>query len=200
MFDIGFWELSLIAVIALLILGPERLPRAARQAGLWAGKMKRMVNDVKSNINEELRMEELNALKQAGQELKNDLQSTQKELGSVQHEIKQSVDEISKEAESVDIVSAINESSPLADSDAGISRSVAAAGGNGDTVQGNASETDSNDTSAHVVKMTAEPNLKKDESGQSKQAGSPAKGKGGSKAKKTKKSRKKSEKAKKEEA
>ncbi len=200
MFDIGFWELSLIAVIALLILGPERLPRAARQAGLWAGKLKRMVNDVKSNINEELRMEELNALKQAGQELKNDLQSTQKELGSVQHEIKRSVEEISKEAESVDLVSAINESNPSAESDAGISRSAAAAGGNGDTVQGNASKTASNDTSPHAVKKTAEPNLKKDDSGQSKQAGSPAKGKTGSKAKKTKKSAKKSEKAKKEEA
>ena len=43
MFDIGFWELSLIAVIALLILGPERLPRAARELGLWVGKSKKMV-------------------------------------------------------------------------------------------------------------------------------------------------------------
>ena len=69
MFDIGFWELSLIAVIALLILGPERLPRAARQAGLWAGKVRKMVSEVKSNINEELRMEELNALKKAARQL-----------------------------------------------------------------------------------------------------------------------------------
>ncbi|MFC1681783.1 Sec-independent protein translocase protein TatB [Pseudomonadota bacterium] len=113
MFDIGFWELSLIAVIALLILGPERLPRAARELGLWVGKLKKMVGEVKSNINEELRMEELNALKQAGQDLKDNLQSTQKELDSVEREIKQSTDEISDAAERVDITSAISSSAPV---------------------------------------------------------------------------------------
>ena len=63
MFDIGFWELGLIAVIALMILGPERLPLVARKAGMWVGKMKSMVNEVKTNINEELRVEELSTLK-----------------------------------------------------------------------------------------------------------------------------------------
>lgn len=112
MFDIGFWELSLIAVIALLILGPDRLPRVARTAGLWVGKMRRMVADVKSNIDEELRMEELNALKKAGEDLKDGLGATQKEFTEVGTEFKNTVEEASIEAEDVDIVSAIRESVP----------------------------------------------------------------------------------------
>ena len=116
MFDIGFWELSLIAVIALLILGPERLPRAARQAGLWAAKAKKMVSEVKSNINEELRMEELNAIKKAGEDLKSDLKSATDELGSVGQELNRSADEISGAAEKVDITAAINSSAPAHES------------------------------------------------------------------------------------
>ena len=121
MFDIGFWELSLIAVIGLLILGPERLPRVARTAGLWVSKLKRMVADVKSNIDEELRMEELNALKQTGEKLKDDLESTHKELREAGSAFQSSVEEVSTAAESatkdteVDIVSAINESAPKLD-------------------------------------------------------------------------------------
>ena len=59
MFDIGFWELCLIAVVALLILGPERLPVAARTAGLWIGKARRMIGDVKSEIDRELQLDEV---------------------------------------------------------------------------------------------------------------------------------------------
>ncbi|MDJ0958279.1 MAG: Sec-independent protein translocase protein TatB [Arenicellales bacterium] len=121
MFDIGFWELSLIAVIGLLILGPERLPRVARTAGLWVGKLKKMVADVKSNIDEELRMEELNALKQTGEKLKSDLESTQQGLREAGNTFQSSVEDVSNAAESiakdsdVDIVSAINESAPKID-------------------------------------------------------------------------------------
>lgn len=59
MFDIGFWELSLIAVIALLVVGPERLPRLARTAGLWFGKAKGFIATVKADVDRELRTEEL---------------------------------------------------------------------------------------------------------------------------------------------
>jgi len=59
MFDIGFWELCLIAVVALLILGPERLPTAARTAGLWLGKARRMIGNVKSEIDRELQLDEV---------------------------------------------------------------------------------------------------------------------------------------------
>ncbi len=59
MFDIGFWELCLIAVVALLILGPERLPIAARTAGLWIGRARRMIGNVKSEIDRELQLDEI---------------------------------------------------------------------------------------------------------------------------------------------
>ncbi|MFP8968044.1 Sec-independent protein translocase protein TatB [Pokkaliibacter sp. CJK22405] len=59
MFDIGFTELLVVGVVALLVLGPERLPVAARTAGLWIGKLKRMVQNVQHEINEELRADEL---------------------------------------------------------------------------------------------------------------------------------------------
>jgi sec-independent protein translocase protein TatB len=59
MFDIGFWELSLIAVVALLVVGPERLPRLARTAGMWLGKARRFLSQVKGEIDREVRAEEL---------------------------------------------------------------------------------------------------------------------------------------------
>lgn len=59
MFDIGFWELSLIAIVALLVVGPERLPKLARTAGLWVGKARGFVSSVKADIDRELKAEEL---------------------------------------------------------------------------------------------------------------------------------------------
>ena len=70
MFDVGFWELAIIAVIALLVIGPERLPKAARTAGLWVGRARRMVTDVKADIDREIRDGDLAELKKAGEELK----------------------------------------------------------------------------------------------------------------------------------
>jgi len=59
MFDIGFQELLLIGVVALLVVGPERLPRLARTAGLWIGKARRMVAQVKDEVERELHADEL---------------------------------------------------------------------------------------------------------------------------------------------
>ena len=59
MFDIGFWELTTIAVIALLVIGPDKLPGVARQAGKWVGRARRFVGDVKTDIDRELKQEEL---------------------------------------------------------------------------------------------------------------------------------------------
>ncbi len=59
MFDIGFWELALIAVVALLVLGPERLPKAARTAGIWVGRARRIVVNLKTEIDREIKAEEL---------------------------------------------------------------------------------------------------------------------------------------------
>ena len=70
MFDVGFWELAIIAVIALLVIGPERLPKAARTVGLWVGRARRMVTDVKADIDREIRDSDLAELKKAGEKLK----------------------------------------------------------------------------------------------------------------------------------
>lgn len=59
MFDIGFWELTLIGIVALLVIGPERLPRVARTAGLWFGKARYFISNVKADIDKELKAEEL---------------------------------------------------------------------------------------------------------------------------------------------
>lgn len=59
MFDIGFWELTMIAVVALLVIGPERLPKVARTVGLWAGRMRGFVMSVKADVDRELRADEL---------------------------------------------------------------------------------------------------------------------------------------------
>jgi sec-independent protein translocase protein TatB len=59
MFDVGFWELAIIAVVALLVVGPERLPRLARTVGLWVGKGRRFVQSVKADIDREVAADEL---------------------------------------------------------------------------------------------------------------------------------------------
>ncbi len=59
MFDIGFFELLVVGVVALLVLGPERLPTAARTCGLWLGRVRRSLSSIQTEIREELRMEEL---------------------------------------------------------------------------------------------------------------------------------------------
>ena len=59
MFDIGFWELTMIAVIGLVVIGPDKLPDVARTAGKWVGRARRFVTDVKTDIDRELKQEEL---------------------------------------------------------------------------------------------------------------------------------------------
>lgn len=59
MFDVGFWELILFFVVALLVVGPERLPRLARTAGFWIGKAQRIVSEVKEEVEREVRVAEI---------------------------------------------------------------------------------------------------------------------------------------------
>lgn len=59
MFDIGFWEILLIAVVALLVVGPERLPKLVRVVGLWLGRAQASVQSIRNEINRELRAQEL---------------------------------------------------------------------------------------------------------------------------------------------
>lgn len=59
MFDIGFLELMVVAVLGLLVLGPERLPKAARTAGLFIGKIRRTMNNLQDDLERQVRTEEL---------------------------------------------------------------------------------------------------------------------------------------------
>jgi len=59
MFDVGFWELVMIGVVALVVVGPEHLPRMARVAGLWLGRARRVLGSVKAEIDRELKADEL---------------------------------------------------------------------------------------------------------------------------------------------
>jgi len=59
MFDIGFWELSVIGIVALLVIGPERMPALARKAGILTGKARRLVQSVRDDIDKELAADEL---------------------------------------------------------------------------------------------------------------------------------------------
>lgn len=63
MFDVGFSEMMVIAVVALVVIGPERLPRVARTLGFWFGRLQRYVNDVKADINREVELEDLRKFK-----------------------------------------------------------------------------------------------------------------------------------------
>jgi sec-independent protein translocase protein TatB len=73
MFDIGFTELIVIGVVALIVIGPERLPKVARTAGHLYGRMQRYVSTVKSDISREIQLDEL---RRAGQEFKDSVEST----------------------------------------------------------------------------------------------------------------------------
>ena len=79
MFDIGFWEMAFIGVIALVVIGPERLPGAARTVGLWVGKGRRMLAEVQADVKKEIDAQDLAQVK----ELKNELTSATRELSDI---------------------------------------------------------------------------------------------------------------------
>ena len=83
MFDVGLTELMVIAVVALVVIGPERLPTVARTVGLLLGRLQRYVGDVKADINREMQLDELKKLQQQVVEQATSMES------SVTHEIRE---------------------------------------------------------------------------------------------------------------
>lgn len=79
MFDIGFSELIVIAIVALVVIGPERLPKVARTIGLLLGRAQRYVNDVKSDINREMQLDELKKLQAQVTESARELESSMRQ-------------------------------------------------------------------------------------------------------------------------
>ena len=76
MFDFSFGELAVIGTVALVVLGPERLPRVARTVGEWAGKAQRYVAQVKSDINREVELAELKKLQDEARDVARSIEST----------------------------------------------------------------------------------------------------------------------------
>ena len=82
MFDVSFSELMLIGVIAMIVIGPQRLPKVARTVGHLLGRAQRYVNDVKSDIQREVNLEEVNKVKSQMEEAARSVKSTVNDLGS----------------------------------------------------------------------------------------------------------------------
>jgi len=91
MFDVGFSEIVVIAIVALIVIGPERLPRVARTLGHLFGRMQRYVNDVKADIAREMELDELkrlqasveDAARSIEQTVKTEVTTAESELNSV---------------------------------------------------------------------------------------------------------------------
>lgn len=91
MFDIGFWELTVIGVIALLVVGPERLPAMARTLGLWVGRIRRYVSHVRDDIEREIQAEELRELMKDSRDL-NSIGESLTEAGKALDEVKRDIE------------------------------------------------------------------------------------------------------------
>jgi sec-independent protein translocase protein TatB len=98
MFDIGFSELIVIGVVALVVIGPERLPKVARTLGVLVGRLQRYVAQVKSDINREMEMADLGKVKRefetAARSFQTDVESRATE---VEREIREAQSQIDRE-------------------------------------------------------------------------------------------------------
>ena len=84
MFDVGFWEILLILVMALVIIGPERLPGAARKAGFFVGKARRYIEGVRNEVASELDVNEFKRM----------LHNQEVQINELQQQLKAGVDEV----------------------------------------------------------------------------------------------------------
>ena len=93
MFDIGFTELLVIGVVALIVIGPEKLPRLARTVGHLAGRLQRYVSDVKADINREIELDELRKMRDSMQQAASNFESTvQGEMHKTETELNKAVE------------------------------------------------------------------------------------------------------------
>ncbi|MEW8471013.1 MAG: Sec-independent protein translocase protein TatB [Candidatus Thiodiazotropha sp.] len=99
MFDVGFWELTIIALVALIVIGPERLPKVSRTAGLWLGRGRRFIANVKADIDREIKAEELKEIIEKQATLANPVHEIVEETRSDLNEIKQEASQQVKEGQ-----------------------------------------------------------------------------------------------------
>jgi sec-independent protein translocase protein TatB len=102
MFDIGFSEIVVIGVVALVVIGPERLPKTARTLGHLFGRLQRYVNEVKADINREMELDELRRLREqvqgAANEIQQSMTSVASEVESGVRSVEQQLNDAAREA------------------------------------------------------------------------------------------------------
>ena len=94
MFDVGFWEITLILILALVIIGPERLPAAARKAGFYVGKARRYIEGVRSEVESELDINEFKRM----------LHNQEVQINELQQKLKSGVDDVKDDLPSSDFL------------------------------------------------------------------------------------------------
>jgi sec-independent protein translocase protein TatB len=100
MFDVGFSEILLIAVVALIVIGPERLPKVARTLGILFGRLQRYVAEVKADIDREMQMEELKKLQSSMHEAARSLEKSVSEgMRDTEAQIRTVADVVEKSGE-----------------------------------------------------------------------------------------------------
>ncbi|MEX2367256.1 MAG: Sec-independent protein translocase protein TatB [Pseudohongiellaceae bacterium] len=120
MFDISFWELILICIVSLLVLGPDKLPGALRTAGLWIGRLRRSFNNIKADIEREVGADEIR------RQLRNE--AILEKIKNTKTQFTETVDSVKKQAESVkedlNIEKQISDFKNEVNADAGIDESA----------------------------------------------------------------------------
>jgi sec-independent protein translocase protein TatB len=102
MFDIGFSEILVIAVVALIVIGPERLPGVARTLGHLLGRMQRYVNDVKADISREMELDELRKLQSKVEDAAHSIEhAVNREVSDAQAHVNQAQEAIARETDAV---------------------------------------------------------------------------------------------------
>ncbi len=99
MFDIGFSELLVIALVTLIVVGPERLPKVARTLGHMLGRLQRYVNDVKADIAREMELEELRKMRASVEESAREIErSIHEEVNRAEREVQSVAEAVEKSA------------------------------------------------------------------------------------------------------
>jgi len=99
MFDIGFWELVLVGVVALVVVGPERMPKLAYTAGKWLGKGRAALASVKAEIDREIKSEELKRILEEQKQSLNSFHEVIEETSSTLRDFKNNADEALRDAQ-----------------------------------------------------------------------------------------------------
>lgn len=94
MIDLGVSKLALIAVVALVVIGPERLPKVARMAGNLMGRAQRYMAEVKSEVNRQVELDELKKMQEAATSAVKDVQSSMNDIGTTLNEAKKDLGDL----------------------------------------------------------------------------------------------------------